>query len=155
MAKKTKKAVSKNTEVLGIPFKEGNKAAEKWTEEKIQELIDEMFAWFKEDEINNIFLKEFFVNEKDLYSSIVSYLSEKSPAFSKAIEKACDIQELRLSKNGLLNRYNPGITRLMLAAHHNIREDVKEPEKDTKEDIDITTIPADELAILAKWGRIK
>jgi len=140
---------------IGTPFEEGNKAAEKWTEETIQELINELFEWFETDQINNIFLKDFFVIHKGYYSSIVSYLSEKSKAFSKAIERAYDYQEIRLSKNGLLNKYNPGITRLMLAAHHGIREDEGKEEGKEKDPLDLTKCTPEELAVLAKFGLLE
>ena len=102
-------------------FVEGNKSAETWTEEKAMALGEELIEWMRKSEMNFSF-EEFFVLEKDMYPNVYSYLIGKFEPFSKLIEKAKKIQEIRVSKGCLLNEYNGGFGKFFLGANHNWSE---------------------------------
>ena len=59
-------------------FKAGNLAAEKWTEEIALDLANDLIEWMKKEE-SNIFYEDFLFIEKDLYSDLIVYLSNKFP----------------------------------------------------------------------------
>jgi len=82
-------------------FIEGNKSAEKWTEEELIKLGDELLEWMLSSK-THIWFKDFFTFEKKMvYRSLVSYLVSISEPFSERIELAKQIQESRLVNGGL------------------------------------------------------
>lgn len=105
------------------PFKQGNKAAEKWTEENALQLGDELIEWLTDkSKPQNVFFEEFLIIEKDLNTKIISYLSNKFSTFSNLLEKAKKVQELKLLKLGLDNKLNPTLTKFVLTNHHDYKE---------------------------------
>jgi len=102
-------------------FVEGNKSAEKWTEEDAMKLGEELIEWMKESDSNVIFEK-FFVLEKDLYPTVYNYLMKNFEPFSRLIEKAKKIQEIRVAEGCLTNEYNGGFGKFFLGANHNWSE---------------------------------
>lgn len=95
----------------------------KWTEEKALELGAELIAWLKEkdDEGNdkgNMFFLEFLVIERDFYVELIDYLCKKFSSFSKLIEKAKKIQEIKLVKYGVGDRLNATMTKFCLINNH-------------------------------------
>ena len=111
-----------------------NKNAEKWTEKLALELGHGMIDWlrpkYEEDKkgkvtdihSSNFFYEDYVINEKDLYPSVISYLSETFESFSKLQKKAKKIQELKLCSFGLAGSLNPAITCFVLKNHHNYRD---------------------------------
>ena len=99
---------------------EGNKNAEKWTEEKALELGNEMIEWLKKD--GNVFYGEFLSVVKDLYPNTISYLEGKFESFLYLKKKAQKIQEFKLLNKGLNNEVNPTITIFTLKNHHNYKD---------------------------------
>lgn len=102
-------------------FAKGNKCAEKWSEEEAIKLGDELLEWMY-SRIDNVFFEDFFVVEKKLYPTIYSFLIEKFEPFSKRIELAKKIQEIRISKGCLTNEFNGGFGKFFLSANHGMSE---------------------------------
>jgi len=98
-------------------FEVGNKAAEKWTLESAMELGNELIAWMEEDQRNNIFFKEFLLS-KDIYSTVLNYLTEKYEPFSKLIKKATEIQEMKIVKYSIDNKLQPTMSIFVLKNKH-------------------------------------
>ena len=110
--------MAEEKKVIGTPFKKGNKAAEKWTEQKALDLGNELIEWLAVPKKENIFFEYFLIVEKGLYPEIIDYLSKKFPAFLKLIVKAKRIQEIKLVKYGVEDKLNPNMTKFCLINHH-------------------------------------
>ena len=90
-------------------FAEGNKIAEKWTEEEAVKLGNDLLEWMMQhgerDDFGvpkfNIFKKKFIIYEKRMNSGIFTYLGIKFDRFSHLLRIADDIQEILLSEGGL------------------------------------------------------
>ena len=85
-------------------FQIGNKEAEKWTEEEVMLIIEQMRA----NAINNdrILCLQDAIHSVDLYSSAMTYFMEKFPVFAN-IKK--DIQEIvtsRVNAKALTGEFN-------------------------------------------------
>ena len=106
--------------VNGVMFKEGNKAAEKWTEEKALALGYELLEWMKQP--MNIFFEEFLIIENDYYAELIAYLSSKFPSFLKVIDRARKIQELKLQKHATLKDTDTGMTKFILINRHDWKD---------------------------------
>ena len=87
-----------------------------WTEEKAMELANALLDWMKYDESN--FLMKDFLIEYDLYSNIISDLSEKYPPFAEHIARAKEIEAHRIQKFALTNNLNSGMAQWVLAVNH-------------------------------------
>lgn len=113
----------------GKQFQKGNKAAEKWTEERALKLGNDLIEWMNEND-DNMFFEEFLLIEKDLYEEIISYLCKKFTSFLKLIKKAQKIQEIKLKKFGVQDRLNASMTKFTLINNHGwkdrIEQDVKQ-----------------------------
>ena len=103
---------------MAAPLK--NENAVKWTDDKIQELIDKFTEWWKDQD--NLFWKEFFVEQEGYYPGIISYLEESNQLFSNFIKKAREKQEYRLLKKGLSNKLNPTLSIFVLKNHHDYKD---------------------------------
>jgi hypothetical protein len=111
----------------GKPFSKTNQPAPKWTEDKAIQLGEQLIKWLKEvdedgNDKGNMFFMEFLVIEKDLYPEVIDYLSEKFTSFSKLIEKAKKIQEIKLQKYGVGDRLNSAMTKFVLINNHNWKD---------------------------------
>lgn len=103
----------------GKQFSSDYQPEEKWTEEKATELGEELIKWLTDkDNEGNIFFEEFIVIQKDLYPSLIAYLSKKYSSFSKLIEKAKKIQEIKLYKYGVADRLNAAMAKFVLINEH-------------------------------------
>ena len=103
---------------MGKYIKKGtSREYSKWTEEKAMELANELLEWISKDDKRNLFIREFLLQVKDLYPDVLAYLRSKFPSFDKAIEKAKQIQEVKLLKYGVLDSYNATITQFVLVNH--------------------------------------
>lgn len=112
--------MSKEKKVNGIMFEKGNKAAEKWTEEKALALGYELLEWMKQP--MNIFFEEFLIIENDYYAELIAYLSSKFPSFLKVIDRAKKIQELKLQKHATLKDTDTGMTKFILINRHDWKD---------------------------------
>lgn len=120
--KNSKKKIDGRDPVTG-KFLDGNKFAQKWTEEKVLKLAKDLIDWMKDD-MGNFWLEEFLI-ERDLYPDVISYLSEKFPPFSDYIARAKAIQESRIKKFALMNQLNSGMAQWVLATVHDIHNVAK------------------------------
>lgn len=107
----------------GKQFSSEYQPNEKWTEKKAIELGEDLIKWLKEldsegNDEGNIFFEEFLYIENDYYSQLISYLCDKFTSFSKLIEKAKKIQELKLYKFGVADRLNANMTKFVLINEH-------------------------------------
>ena len=107
----------------GKQFSKDYQPKEKWTKKRAMALGEELIAWLKEtdedgEDKGNMFFEEFLVIEKDLYLEVISYLCKKFTSFSKLIEKAKKIQELKLVKYGVGDRLNATMTKFVLMNCH-------------------------------------
>jgi hypothetical protein len=86
-------------------FEVGNKAAEKWTEEEVHKLFNDMRAKARED--NAILSFQDAILSVDLYSSSTNYLIDKFPVFESIKKDIADIIIARINKNALKGDFNP------------------------------------------------
>jgi len=103
------------------PFTSEYQPEEKWTEQKALNLGNELITWMKSNAVN-LFWEEFLYIENDYYSDLISYLCGKFTTFSKLIERAKKIQEIKLKKYGTADKLNASITKFVLINNHNWRD---------------------------------
>lgn len=109
------------------PFKEGNKAAEKWTESDALTLGKDLIDWMNKDENN--YLYEKFLVKKGLYTSVIAYLSKKYTTFSNLIEEAANIQKIKLIEKGLERHHDSTLTKFLLMNNHGMLDKPKQEEQ--------------------------
>lgn len=106
----------------GVQFGFGNKAAEKWTEEKALELGEDLIKWISEEDLNDparrVFINGFLVLERGLNVTTVNYLAKKFSSFSNLYERAKQISEYKLAMYGLAEKTSSQITKFALANNH-------------------------------------
>ena len=111
-------------------FQKGNKAAEKWTEERALSFGNEMLSWMLSAD-ENVFFDEFIFliapelpDYKDIsiFTTTPAYLANKYESFSNLLERARKIQETRLRKFGAFDKLNASIVKFLLSAEHGLSE---------------------------------
>ncbi len=116
--------------VNGVMFQKGNKAAEKWTEDRAVQFGKDMLNWMLISN-DNIFFEEFlfmvapFMDEYSDCSINVNtpnYLATKYPSFLELHENARKFQEIKLKKGGSFDKLNASIVRFLLSAEHGLSE---------------------------------
>jgi len=132
----------------GKQFSSEYQPQEKWTEKRTTKLGNDLIEWLKESKSDgtdkgNIFFEEFLVIEKDLYPELISYLTGKFTSFSKLINKAKKIQELKLVKYGVADRLNATMTKFVLTNNHNYSDNNK---------LDVTTGGQQLVNNYSKWS---
>lgn len=110
-----------------MPAPEGNQYNRKWDDEKVAKLADELIAWLQEtdengDDKGNIFFEDFLINKKGLYRDIIKYLSNENEYFKSTIERAKEMQEIKLLKFGVADRLQPTMTIFCLKNHHGYKD---------------------------------
>lgn len=128
----------------GKPFKIGNKAAEKWTEESALKFGNDLLEWMKSAD-ENIFFDDFVYLSCDeskyagsIYVGLMSYLSEKFTAFSNILEKCKEIEKIKLKKFSAFDKLNPSIAKFLLSAEYGLSEKTK---TENTGSIQITSVP--------------
>jgi hypothetical protein len=101
----------------GRQFSADYQPDEKWTEDVALQLGRDLIDWQKEKD-GNIFFEDFLIIQKDLYPQLISYLSEKFTSFSKLIERARKIQEIKLKRLGTADVLNATMTKFVLTNDH-------------------------------------
>ena len=101
-------------------FKKGNKAAEKWTEEKLLKIAHDLLKWQEEKE-TNIFFKEFLLKH-DLYGDFLSNMQDKYNSFNVLIKKARKVQEQKVVKWAMANKLNVTMAIFFLKNHHGYKD---------------------------------
>ena len=101
-------------------FLPGNKIAEKWTEEKVLKIGQQLLDWMMEDQSH--FWFEDFLIEHDLFTDFTSDMAKRHPRFAAYIERAKRIQESRITKFALTGNLDTGMARWVLSVHHGKRD---------------------------------
>ena len=111
-------------------FQKGNKAAEKWTEDRALVFGNEMLQWMLASD-ENIFFEEFIFmvapfipdyEDVSIFVSTPAYLASRFESFSKLLEQCRKIQELKLKKFGSFDKLNASIVKFLLSAEHGLSE---------------------------------
>lgn len=122
--------MNKRKKVNGVMFEKGNKAAEKWTEERALAFGNEMLDWMTSAD-ENIFFDEFIFliapelpdyDDVSIRVDTPAYLANKYPSFSNLLERGRKIQETRLRKFGAFDKLNASIVKFLLSAEHGLSE---------------------------------
>ncbi len=130
----------------GKQFSQEYQPEEKWTEKKAIELGEDMISWLKESD-TNLFFGEYLHIVNNYYPSLISYLRNKFTSFSKLIEKAKKIQELKLYKFGVADRLNASMTKFVLINEHqkvsdNSKQDITSGGEKINQDTTVTFVNA-------------
>ena len=86
-------------------FKQGNRAAEKWTLEESKKLFDDLIKFIKSNE-EILSMQQAYI-EYDIPHSTYYYLLEKFPVLDKYKKAAYDVIISRINIGALLNKMNP------------------------------------------------
>lgn len=121
----------------GKQFSSEYQPPEKWTEQRALELGYELLDWMSEVDENgedkmNMFVDEFFVIKKRMYSTLPNYLVGKFTSFSRLYDTAMKIQEVKLKKHGVRDRLNATMTKFVLKNNHGWKEE-HETQTDTNQ----------------------
>ena len=111
----------------------GNKNAEKWTEEALLKVGQDLLEWMKKS--SNIFFEEFLL-EYDLYDTFLANYREKYPSFSKLVHRADKIQEIKLKKLALMKETDSSMTKFCLINHHGFVSEKTQNEQVGKQTIE-------------------
>lgn len=111
----------------GKQFSSSYQPKETWTEEEAIKLGNDMINWLREkddegEDKGNIFYEEFLLIENNYYPSLIAYLRDKFTSFSKLLEKAKKIQEIKLTKYGVGDRLNATMTKFVLINNHDWKD---------------------------------
>jgi hypothetical protein len=87
----------------------------KYTDDEIETFADELIAWMKKP--TNLWFKDFCL-DKDIDPDCMSDWAKSSDKFSGAYRLAKARQESRLVNGGLMEAYNGGIVKFVLANAH-------------------------------------
>ena len=111
-------------------FQKGNKAAEKWTEERAFNFGLKMLEWMDSAD-ENIFFEEFIFmvapkldeyKDVSILANTPSYLANKFESFSHLLETARKTQEIRLKKFSSFDKLNVSMAKFLLSAEHGLSE---------------------------------
>jgi len=101
----------------GKQFSKDYQPPTKWTEERALKVGNNLINWLNEED-ENIFFEEFLLINQDFDTYLTSYLSHKFTSFFNLLQKAKDIQELKLKKFGIFDKLNPSMTKFVLINNH-------------------------------------
>ena len=114
----------------------GSKGASKYTPEFIEEERKALDKWAeaKKETLNFNFWLGDFVVERGYHRQRLSEFAEESKVFSDTLKKAKQIQENKIVKGALLNKFNPSMA---IFALKNVADwrDKKEMEVEASEDL--------------------
>lgn len=126
--KKDKKETVSETKKRKYEKLFGNHFAQKYTEEYIERLADEMLEWFKKKE--NIWLKDFSIS-KMFSQQRISEFAKKNEYFSEIYNICKEMQESKLFKLGLSKNVNAALPIIALKSNcgWTDRQEINLPEK--------------------------
>lgn len=138
---------NKATELENKPylFQKGNKAAEKWTEERAYNFGIEILNWMDSAD-ENIFFEEFIfliAPKLEAYADMSirvntpAYLANKFESFSNLLERARKTQEIRLKKFSSFDKLNVSMAKFLLSAEHGLSEKSRVESTNTTTIIDL------------------
>ena len=111
-------------------FQKGNKAAEKWTEERAFNFGLKMLEWMDSAD-ENIFFEEFIFmvapkldeyKDVSIFATTPAYLANRFESFSNLLETARKTQEIRLKKFSSFDKLNVSMAKFLLSAEHGLSE---------------------------------
>ena len=111
----------------------GNTNAQKWTEESLLKLGNELLEWLKSPK--NIFFEKFLI-EYDLYGTMLGTYTEKYPSFSQLVNRAKKIQEYKIVEGAIVKDFDSGMTKFMLINNHGYVSDKQQIEQTGKQTIE-------------------
>lgn len=126
-------------------FQKGNKAAEKWTEERAYNFGIEILNWMDSAD-ENIFFEEFIFlvapkldeyKDVSILANTPSYLANKFESFSHLLERARKTQEVRLKKFSSFDKLNVSMAKFLLSAEHGLSEKSRVESTNTTTIIDL------------------
>lgn len=109
--------LKKGTEARRSASYENTGQKKTWTKAKAVKLGNDLIEWLENDD-THMFFKEYLLLEEKLHPRIISYLTEQYPEFAESIEKAKQIQELKLVKWGTLGKLSSSMTKFTLTNNH-------------------------------------
>jgi len=86
-----------------------------FTEKDIEKFADELMEWIQHDE--NYWLKDFCL-EKGLHSSNMHKWAKRSEKFRAAYETCKELQESKMFKGAMSERFNAGMSKFALMNNH-------------------------------------
>jgi len=140
---------------FGKQFSEKYQPPEKWTEEKAVKMGTDLIKWLKEtdedgDDKGNTLFDEFLYLENDYYPELITYLAKKFKSFFKLLEIAKKIQELKIHKYGLGDRFNVSMSKFSLINNHGWKDKKEIDQTETITTVDVANMDAKELQQLRK-----
>lgn len=102
----------------------------RWTPAKIEEMAANLLKFMENPK--NVFFKAWAIQEGIPGTYLVRF-AEMSERFAEALERASDIQELRLLQGGTDGTLHHAITKLILCSKHNYTD---------RSDLAVTPVPA-------------
>jgi len=103
----------------------------KWTEDRFEDMLDELIEWFLPCEIEgkngkmidinaeNYFMNEFLLHKYRIDRHNFSKYLERFPFLKSKVEMIKEIQEFKLAKAGLSKRTDSNLTKFVLGNLHN------------------------------------
>lgn len=117
-----------------------------------EEYVDMVYEYIKkcqdnaEDGVVDMPTKDDFAFFIGVDKSSLYEWEGKYPDFSHALAFLMNTQQKWLIDNGLANKYNPTITKLMLSSNHGYREKTEQDITTGGKPFSLTQLPDDELA---------
>ncbi len=106
----------------GKQFSSDYQPEEKWTEENALNLGNELIEWLKKPSKGNIFFEEFLYINENYYPELIAYLSKKFTSFLNLLDRAKNIQKIKLIKYGVSDLLNAPMTKFTLINNHNMSD---------------------------------
>lgn len=100
------------------------KTYEKWTEEEVHKVLDELEEWLMDEESNNIFFKDFLF-KKRLYVDWIRYVSDSYVSVSERLANIKAVQEHKLVSGGVYGKTNAPMTKFILQANYGYTEKIE------------------------------
>lgn len=97
------------------------KTYEKWTEDEVHKVLDELEEWLMDEESNNIFFKDFLF-KKRLYVDWIKYVSDSFESVSERLSNIKAVQEHKLVSGGVFGKTNAPMTKFILQANYGYAE---------------------------------
>lgn len=100
--------------MAGVKGRSGRKP--KWDDSAIEAAAEDLLLWLEDE--NNLWFRDWAIGS-GLYPEVLSRWSTKNAVFRQAMAVAEMVQEARLVRGGLLNKFNSRIVALCLEHRHN------------------------------------
>lgn len=102
----------------GNTFKKGNKESEKYSDEFLHNLGDELLTWIKSGGKQNMFFNHFFLIKKGFHKDFANKMCNRNEYFKSCYETAKQIQETKMVKYGVEGKLDSKMTTFVLSNNH-------------------------------------